>query len=111
MTASDPQPCFICRRRDSGLGVTKGKEWRFYCADCGTDNAIKANAMSSREFDRAEQGAIERAGCCAGEYLDQIDKTDLSTLDENEWLEFCRRMIRGFGEEMRKSIANHEAPF
>jgi hypothetical protein len=111
MTAVDPNPCFICRRRDSGLGVAKGNQLRWYCDDCGTDLAKKANAMSRREFDRAEQLAIEEASNRAGAYLDQLGKTDLATLTEHEWREMWIRYTRDFGECMRKVILNHEAPF
>lgn len=110
---TDPQPCLICRRRDCGLGVHKGKNGplRWFCQDCGPNLACKAIAMASREFDRAEQHAVQEAGDAAGAYLDSIGKTDLATLTEAEWGEFCRRMVRGFETAMREAIRRHEAPF
>ncbi len=58
-SAVTPEPCFICRRRDDGCALMKGKQIRFYCAECGTAIAKKANAMMPREFDLVEQRAMQ----------------------------------------------------
>jgi hypothetical protein len=110
-SAVTPEPCFICKRRDSGCGLVKGRQFRWYCDDCGTELAKKANAMPQRAFDFAEQRAMQEAGEKGGEYLDTIGKTDLAALDENEWNVFLITVIRSFGEAMRTSLEKHEAPF
>lgn len=114
---TDPQPCIVCRRRDCGFGVMKGglksrnPKTGWYCDDCGPALAQKAVAMSQREFDRAEQGAILQAGDEAGAFLDQIGKTDLATLTEDEWTQFLLTYTRAFGEKMRTALRNNEPPF
>ncbi len=105
-----PQPCFICRRRDDGCALLRGREIRWYCAECGMALAKKANAMMPRAFDLVEQRAMQEAGEQAGEYLDEIGKTDLAQLDQNEWNVFLIMIIRKFGEAIRREIATHSPP-
>jgi len=37
-----------------------------------------------------EDAALEHAGKCAGEYLDELGKTDLSELTSEEWVQIIR---------------------
>lgn len=55
-----------------------------------------------------ELDAIDAGGQCGGEYLDEIGKTDLSTMTEDEWRTFCRCIVTGYIGEMQKRI---RAPF
>ena len=106
-----PQPCFICRRRDDGCALLKGREIRWYCAECGTALAKRANRMMPRAFDLVEQRAMQEAGDQAGAYLDELGKTDLAQLDPNEWNVFLITIIRKFGEAMRREVAAETPPF
>jgi Family of unknown function (DUF6511) len=106
-----PEPCFICGRRDDGCALMKGNQLRWYCAECGTEIARRANGMPQREFDAAEQRAMQEAGSKGGEYLDSIGKTDLGALDPNEWNVFLITVIRSFGAAMRLEIKTHAPPF
>lgn len=67
--------------------------------------------MPSKDLDAYEQKAVEAAGQHAGEYLDEIEKTDLAELSEDEWKEFLRRIVVGFEHNMRHMITTNEAPF
>lgn len=110
MTFTDPQPCFICKRRDDGIGILKHKTTRWLCQDCVTI-AKKANAMSQREFDTCEHEAIDEALNAGGQLLDDFGKTDLAELDPSQFHLLGVKIIRTFGEAMRTRIQNHEAPF
>lgn len=106
--------CFCCRRRDDGIGYLKqGRPLKIiWSCDDHITLLRKALAMSQRDFDIYEQRAIDAAGNDAGQYLDEIGKSDLATLSQEEWKTFCGRMIRSFGEDLAKRLANHEeAPF
>ena len=110
MSFVDPQPCFICRRRDDGLGVTRGRSVRWVCQDCVTI-ARKANLMPEREFDKCEHDAIDDAMVALGQFMDEVGTTDLAELDETNFKLAGNRMIRAFGDSMRRRIAEHQAPF
>lgn len=67
--------------------------------------------MPSSLLDDYEIGSVLEAGRVAGNYLSEIGKTDLVTLDGDEWREFLRRLIVGFEQAMRRKILENEAPF
>lgn len=110
MTFTDPQPCFICRRRDCGLGLLRNKTPRWVCEDC-MDIAPKANTLPPRAFDACEHDAIDDAMVALGQFLDEVGTTDLATLDASNFKLAGNRMIRAFGDSMRRRIADHQAPF
>lgn len=67
--------------------------------------------MPQAELDAYELGATREAGNQAGAFLDEIGKTDLATLDSDEWSEFLRRIITGFEATIRKRILNGDPAF
>jgi hypothetical protein len=67
--------------------------------------------MPQPRLDAYEIGAALEAGNEAGAFLDEIGKTDMATLDGDEWREFLRRVIVGFENSMRRKILTGEAPF
>jgi hypothetical protein len=67
--------------------------------------------MPQETLNAYEIGAALEAGNAGGAFLDEIGKTDLETLDGNEWREFLRRVITGFEQTMRQRILSHTAPF
>jgi hypothetical protein len=82
------------------------------CDDNGCHRAArKVFAMPSSLLDDYEIGSVLEAGRVAGNYLSEIGKTDLVTLDGDEWREFLRRLIVGFEQAMRRKILENEAPF
>jgi hypothetical protein len=48
-----------------------------------------------------ELAAIEHAGTMAGEYLDSLGRTDLATLEVNEWLCFIEIIVTAFSDRLR----------
>lgn len=67
--------------------------------------------MNSFVLDEYEIGSALEAGEAAGLYLEQIRKTDLANLTDDEWREFLRTLFRSFEKVMRRKILNHEPPF
>jgi len=49
-------------------------------------------------------------GEIGGQYLDTIGKTDLATLTQEEWFEFCRRIVGGYRSALVNDLKN-KAPF
>lgn len=64
--------------------------------------------MSDKEFHGDEKLAIAAASKVAGQYLDQIGKTDLATLTYDEFIEFFERFE---AERQKVLISIMEAPF
>lgn len=63
------------------------------------------------ELTADEIQAIQEAAVDAGEYLDALGKTNLATMDENEWMEFIECICIGFAETIRARLASDEVPF
>lgn len=66
--------------------------------------------MPADQFSHLESRAAIRGGEVAGEYLEQIGKTDLATLTPEEFWEFCRRVVAGYRVALQTELRN-EAPF
>ena len=60
--------------------------------------------MHPREWDVQEQMALNAAGNRGGAYLDRIGKTDLATLDPDQWTAFLREIVEGFGSDLEKRL-------
>ena len=56
-----------------------------------------------------EIAAMMNGGRTGGEYLDSIKKSDLSMLDENEWMTFIESVITGYCDFL--AIGEDEVPF
>lgn len=67
--------------------------------------------MPTETLDAFENAAALEAGTRAGEYLDEIGKTDLASLDRDEWLTFLKRIVVGYEQALRRKILNGEPPF
>lgn len=110
----DPACCVVCRRHAIAIGTMKNKKppilW--VCDDpiCVKHGAKVVN-MSQKQLDAYERKARRIASDEAGEYLDQLGKTDLAKLSETEWVTFNEKIIFGFERAMREVISSGEAPF
>ncbi len=61
---------------------------------------------------RAEEvEAMQEASNDAGEYLDTLGKTDLATMDENEWMEFIECICVCYAEAIKARLVSDEIPF
>ena len=109
-----PVTCAICRRRAHGLGywTGTGRPWLWLCddADCLALGKTVFH-MPDQQFDTFEINARHAGGDAGGKYLDEIGETDLAKLPPENWFEFLNRIILGYGEEMKRQLLEHQAPF
>jgi hypothetical protein len=104
----EPADCVVCHRRAIGLGIGSPQSPRWLCTECAL---IAEDIRAARRLDPFEVAALNDACAEGGGYLDDLDRTDLVTLSEHEFREFCRRVVLGFGASIRKQIREHRAPF
>lgn len=52
-----------------------------------------------------EKAAFVHGGTMGGEYLDSIGKTDLETLNPDEWLTFIEAVVTGYCDHLRALAA------
>jgi hypothetical protein len=114
----DPACCMVCRRRALPYGTIKkgdrSRDLQIYWL-CDDPKCIqlgqKVLTMPAKKLDAYERKARQIASDEAGEYLDQLGKTDLAKLSETEWITFNEKIIFGFERAMRDVISSGEAPF
>lgn len=113
--ALQPGQCAVCRWAEQGLGylpqsrkIVTNATWT-----CEHDILLASTVhhMKSEELNAIEHNALMAGGDRAGAYLDEIGKTDLAQLSEEEWTIFLCRVLDGFGESMRDQLKAHSAPF
>lgn len=63
-----------------------------------------------KKLDDFERRALEDGGNAGGEFLDSIGKTDLASLDEEEWGTFLSKVLVGYADSMRE-IVSREVPY
>lgn len=112
--------CFICKRRHDNLGFTtnsKTNPIKWLCWECldDTHNGIRSKLpkvyhMARKTLDDFERRALEDGGNAGGSYLDEIGKTDLATLEPDEWSRFLGVVLKGYADSMRE-IVRAEVPF
>jgi len=66
---------------------------------------MRQDEFSTIERRAAEEGAIE-----AGQFLEAIGKTDFAQFTQEEYFEFCRRVVAGYRKACQAGT-NEGAPF
>jgi hypothetical protein len=61
-------------------------------------------------LDTYEEQALEDGGNAGGAYLDEIGKTNLAELTEEEWSRFLGLVMTGYADSMRE-IVSREVPY
>lgn len=107
--------CSICKRRHCNIGYAPHERApvKWECAEClelPIDQIKRFHHMSRKDIERFERMALEDGGNAAGEYLDQLGKTDLAELEPHEWNHFLGVVLQGYAASMRK-IVSREVPF
>lgn len=111
----DERLCAVCRRRAIGRGYSNRartvKDIAWVCDDpeC-IEIAARTYTMKQVEFSRLEEMATIEGGADAGAYLDKLGKTDLASLTQDEWDEFCRTLVAGYRLALKTKLRD-EAPF
>jgi hypothetical protein len=94
--------CFICRRRDGGLGVDGGAKRNhvvgWMCQRCA-EAGLGWPALEAAEpaFDACEQRALTQAGDAAG-------RTDMAELHPDEWRHLLLTVVTGFADGIRREV-------
>ena len=107
--------CAVCARPAIGYGYapkfTKVVDIAWCCDDpeC-LAIARDSYTMKQTEFTRLDSLATEEGGALGGAFLDRIGKTDLATMTQDEWQEFCRQIIAGYRTALKEKL-RYEAPF
>lgn len=100
-------PCEICRRDGESVRVHADDRVLDFCSkDCARIYMTRNAPMTSAH----ERAAIIVGGDAAGGYLDRLGKTDLATMTEEEWREFCKVLFEATCAEMKR-VADDEIPF
>lgn len=110
----DPGVCGCCGRASSGIGYSPrpNKPVLWLCDDRGCiDIAKDSYFMKQDDFDSIETLAVREGGFAAGEYLNSLGKTDLASLSEPEWNEFCRRVVTGYRKDLSRRVLDSVVPF
>lgn len=118
MTDSPIGTCFICKRRHDNLAYgERNQPEKWLCWECldDTHNGVRSKLpkvyhMPKRQLDEYERRALEDGGNAGGEYLDSIGKTDLASLEPDEWSRFLSLVLVGYADGMRE-IVSREVPF
>jgi len=105
--------CAVCARREAGIGIQTHPKLRHspFLWVCDDPDCLKIVTETARmrqdEFDRVESLAAVRGGDEAGQFLDQIGKSDMAKLTRAEWCEFCRRLVAGYRKALKTNLSNN----
>ena len=102
--------CFICKRRHDNLATNPHQRapLKWVCWPCLT--AVNIKKAYHMRLDRFEEQALEDGGNAGGAFLDEIGKTDLASLEPEEWSTFLSRVLTGYADSMRE-IVSREIPY
>ena len=105
--------CAVCGRPGTGHGFAPSDlhpiAWLCDDTDC-IPIARDTYRMPQQKLTRIERLAVHQGGDAGGAYLDEIGKTDLASLTEDEWFEFLERVEAGRREALVTTL-KHESPF
>lgn len=121
-TATPPDPtqrlgnylvCAVCARPGTGHGYAPSDRHpiAWLCDDPACVQIAKDTySMRQEKFARVDSLAAGQGGEAMGAYLDEIGKSDLAELTEEQWFEACRRMIAGYRVALTTTLSG-ESPF
>lgn len=94
----------MCRNAEQGAGVSVGRAVIWLCnEDIGLGRAVKV-ARRNGVLGRFEREAMIAAGDKAGQWLDDLGRTDLATLNREEWLTFLETFLDAYGASIREKL-------
>jgi hypothetical protein len=105
-------PCAVCNRASAGFGFSAPEARTptvFFCSMRCSEVWMVAHRKRI-ELNRDEAAAALAGGKAAGAFLDQLGQTDMAQLSRADWAEFCRRLTRGYLEELQRQ-ADAQVPF
>jgi hypothetical protein len=111
MTQSQPhtEVCAFCKsRRAIGVGISARGDNRWFCAECAP---LAEFIKTVRLFDPYERKALDGVDDVAGAFCAGLGKTDMSEMTAEERGMLWRRVVQGFGDEVRRLLRDGEAPW
>lgn len=108
MTVPPVLDCTICHRHATGLGIGAPNNIKWLCTEC----ALLAKDLGAvRTFDAYEEMAVTDCVDRLGEWLGDLDKTDLTEFNEGEQRLLIEIAVKEFGDSIRRQIRSGAAPF
>lgn len=109
MTATPmPDSCTICRRRPIGIAVGTATVPKWLCAECVQ---LVGEIRKLKNLDAYEEVAVGDTVDRLGEWLGDIDKTDLCEFTAEEQRTLVELTVKSFGDSLRRQIREGGAPF
>ena len=106
-----PWPCAICGREWRGFGVKAPSDQyqKHFCSYRCSEVYMIARAKKI-DITKDERAAALCGGRAAGAYLDQIGKSDLTDMTQEEWARFCETLFESACAELARQ-ADETVPF
>ena len=107
-----PYPCATCNRASAGFAFSApaAREPPVFFCSMHCSEAWMIAHRKKIELTRDEATAALAGGKVAGAFLEQLGRTDMAQLSRVEWAEFCRRLTRGYLEDLQRQ-ADAQVPF
>tara|TARA_B100000378_G_scaffold242132_1_gene211244 strand:- start:334 stop:675 length:342 start_codon:yes stop_codon:yes gene_type:complete len=97
--------CGCCARREIGHGVGVGRSTIWLCDDPDCLEIAKRTAVMKQDrFSDIESLAAQDGGNEGLWFLEEIGKTDLTTLTIDEVCEFKRRVVAGYRNALKNNL-------
>lgn len=108
--------CAICRRIEAGVGYSppprhSEKARIIWTCEADIGRAKAVWHMRNDTLARIEREALLAAGDKAGDFLDQMGKTDLAKLSPEEWEAFLSTILEEYGAGVRTRLDADSVPF
>jgi hypothetical protein len=114
LASDQPYLCAVCRRQAMPLGYRPHADLPMLWT-CGNPicQALlpRVYGMTDAQLPAYEEKAGLAAGNAAGQWLDDLGKTDLAILTAEEWREFLWLVISGHQAKLREMIRDDAVPF
>lgn len=100
-----PGQCAVCRKAEQGAGYWLGRGKAIWLCKRDVSMGDKVRTAQRRGvLATIERKALLAAGDKAGQWLDDLGKTDLVTLDAVEWQGFLETFMEAYGVAMRTEL-------
>lgn len=107
-----PAVCFCCGKHASGIGIgdlrRPADDPRFLCQEC---LLVVEQIKQVRRFDPYELQALDGGIDAVGTYLEQVGKTDLADMSEEEARMVVKAAWQGSADRLRDLVRKGEVPF
>lgn len=104
----NPDSCTICRRHAIGIAVGPANAPKWLCAECVV---LVGEIRKLKSLDPYEEIAVGDCVDAIGEWLADIDKTDLAEFGPDEQRYLVELTVRSFGDSLRRQLRAGAAPF